>query len=115
MWCGVLSKSKDKLRPRVSLVNAYVDPDGKRVVTGNAELKRSQAYPPAFGTAVYRLWAMHRVELLGEAAERMEAFKIFLVDGVEPVDLFCPLPGEDRWEDAGLEPIFHYLHTGRVP
>jgi hypothetical protein len=108
-------KSKDPSRTRVSLVDAYIDGNGRRVVHGNCELKASQAYPPPFGRAVFRVWERHRVDLLAEAAERMVKFKESLSDGLQPVDLFGILPEADMWEDANLSPVFNYLQTGNVP
>lgn len=99
----------------MSLVSAYINEDGRRVVHGTSKLKDSQAYPVPFGKAVYRLWARHRVELLSEAVERMDAFTASLNVEIEPVDLFGPLPPEALWDDANLRPVLCYLQTGRIP
>ncbi len=81
--------------------------NGRRTVTGNKNLKASQAYPDGFGLAMRSLMQRHRVSLKKEGHQlAQQAANVRIM----PRDLtFQGLRGKARWSDAKLRSVFEHL------
>ena len=72
---------------------------------GNAELKSSQAYTPAFGEAVAQLWTRHRREWRSACRSDLNADACS-----DAVSILTSAPrDDDLWVDAALQPVLNFL------
>ena len=82
-----------------TLVTKKVLPDGRVQVTGNAALKGSQSYPPAFGHATVGVWKL--------ATKRLQP----LVSAQAPK---VWTSRHDKWLDADLTEVFQFVSLGTM-
>ena len=75
-------------------------------VTGNkTALKDSQAYPPAWGTGVARLYQKNEEKIKQAAC----AAKVNDNDDVHIRDLLCVPWGDELWEQANMSSVLEWL------
>ncbi|CAK0861834.1 unnamed protein product [Prorocentrum cordatum] len=88
------------------LVDEFVDASGCIKVTGNSELKQSQASPCACACGIYKIWAENR----GTLVQRHRGPQKATLDAGMEVNIFgAPSTRKEAWHDAKLDGVVAYL------
>eukprot|EP00969_Alexandrium_andersonii_P263044 11627900-Alexandrium_andersonii.AAC.1 len=66
------------------MVRRWVNDEGRTCISGDRDLKSSQAYPAGFGAAIAEIMTLNQ-RSMQEAATAMTADAIRLMGGVQPV------------------------------
>ena len=94
------------VRSSLRLVDTIVK-DGKRIVSGNKNLKASQAYPLGFGQATHNIYMDHKNDIMAHGnALQKKIEKVELV----PADVFCATDSDSReWKLAAFDEVLKFL------
>jgi hypothetical protein len=84
-------------------------------VSGNKHLKRSQAYPKAYGKAVVKVYKMNELEFKHTAWSNARMARSEVVDVPALFDIIRTngKAASDMWKDAGFDVLIRYLTQAR--
>jgi len=119
-WIGDLNRFKIDRQGDVathSLVHRYVNKAGRPKIQGNAALKASQAYPPAFGEAMRKCMQLHSASMADHGAMlRQRAHHAAVTgDSAKLLELLGTNFCKKGWLDAKLAGVFNYLAQSVEP